>query len=74
VELLPRVLFVFILYSHRFLHVYIFIILPLLIALLLEGDILALALSLVGLPFILRCCLKLFRFKDAFFGITLLKS
>jgi hypothetical protein len=46
VKLLPRVFFDFILYLHRFLDVYIFIILPLLILLLLEGDILALALSL----------------------------
>jgi hypothetical protein len=74
VKLLPRVFFDFILHSHRFLHVYIFIILPLLILLLLEGDHLALALSLIGLPFLLRCCLKLFRFKDAFFGITYPKS
>jgi hypothetical protein len=74
VKLLPRDIFDFILHRRRFLHVHIFIIPWLLILLLLKGDILALALSLVGLPFILRCCLRLFRFKDAFFGITLLKS
>ncbi len=46
----------------------------LLFLLLLEGDFLALALSLIGLPFILGYRVILFRFKVAFFGITLLKS
>ena len=54
---------------------HIIIVLPLLILLLLEGDLLALALSLIGLPFNLGCRLIHFRFKVAsFFGITLLKS
>ena len=53
-EVFPRVLVKLLLYICRLLHVHIIIILPLFILLLLEGDLLALALSLVGFPFILN--------------------